>query len=145
MTVFCSDGTVHGKLNCVNRKERTHEYADDVCAGRRGQVERSGSMKCPTCGKELYDTGEGSFNCPFCGAEVVGGIMAAEATAGGELSKVKPGLQELIEAMRRSDLEAVVRIISNADKSFKIGVLVFVLFILLSVVAAVLISRVIVQ
>lgn len=32
-----------------------------------------------------------------------------------------------------------------ADKSFKIGVLVFVLFILLSVVAAVLISRVIVQ
>ena len=98
-------------------------------------------MKCPTCGKELYDTGEGSFNCPFCGAEVVGGKMAAEATAG----KVKPGLQELIEAMRRSDLEAVVRIISNADKSFKIGVLVFVLFILLSVVAAVLISRVIVQ
>ena len=102
-------------------------------------------MKCPTCGKELYDNGEDHFNCPFCGAEVVGGIMAAEATAGGELSKVKPGLQELIEAMRRSDLEAVVRIISNADKSFKIGVLVFVLFILLSVVAAVLISRVIVQ
>jgi len=102
-------------------------------------------MKCPTCGKELYDTGEGSFNCPFCGAEVVGGKMAVEATAGGELSKVKPSLQELIEAMRRSDLEAVVRIISNADKSFKIGVLVFVLFILLSVVAAVLISRVIVQ
>ena len=102
-------------------------------------------MKCPTCGKELYDTGEDSFNCPFCGAEIVGGKMAAEATTGGELSKVKPGLQELIEAMRRSDLEAVVRIISNADKSFKIGVLVFVLFILLSVVAAVLISRVIVQ
>ena len=102
-------------------------------------------MKCPTCGKELYDTGEDSFNCPFCGAEIVGGKMAAEATTGGELSKVKPGLQELIEAMRRSDLEAVVRIISNADKSFKIWVLVFVLFILLSVVAAVLISRVIVQ
>ena len=57
-------------------------------------------MKCPTCGKELYDNGEDHFNCPFCGAEVVGGKMAAEATAGGELSKVKPGLQELIEVMR---------------------------------------------
>ena len=109
------------------------------------RMKGTSKMNCPTCGKELYDNNEDRFNCPFCGAEVVGGKMAAEATAGGELSKVKPDLQELIEAMRRSDLEAVVRIISNADKSFKIGVLVFVLFILLSVVAAVLISRVIVQ
>ena len=102
-------------------------------------------MNCPTCGKELYDNGEGSFNCPFCGAEVVGGKMAAEATAEGELSNVKPGLQELIEAMRRSNLEIVAKILSSGDKSFKIWALVFVLFILLSVVAAVLISRVIAQ
>ena len=31
--------------------------------------ERSGSMNCPTCGKELYDNGEERFRCPFCGAE----------------------------------------------------------------------------
>ena len=102
-------------------------------------------MNCPTCCKELYGNGEGRLNCPFCGAELVCGKMAVEATAGGELSKVKPGLQELIEAMRRSDLEAVVKILSNADKAFKIGALVFVVFILLSVVAAVLIPRVIAQ
>ena len=34
-----------GQVMTFNRKERTHEYADDVCAGRRGQDERSGSMK----------------------------------------------------------------------------------------------------
>ena len=38
-------------------------------------------MKCPTCGKELYDNGEDHFNCPFCGAEVVGERFAAEETA----------------------------------------------------------------
>ena len=102
-------------------------------------------MNCPSCGKELYGNGEDRFDCPFCGAEVACGKMVVEATDRAELPKVKSGFEELVEAMRRSNLEVVVKILSNADKSFKIGALVFVLFILVSIVAAVIISRVIAQ
>ena len=117
-------------------------------------------MKCPTCGKELYDNGEDRFNCPFCGAEVVGGEFAAKETTEERLhrmerelarQKVKSEIEEQSafehfwfrianpfsmldrqaarEALERGDIESAKRHLANAEKSFSVGCILYVIVI----------------
>ena len=126
-------------------------------------------MKCPTCGKELYDNGEDRFNCPFCGAEVVGDRFAAEETAEEkfcrlerELARKKVetgvdgqnsafarfgfarggyqlslfGTQAVRNALERGDIEGAKKHLTNAEKSFNMGCILYAIVIIAILVVA---------
>ena len=124
-------------------------------------------MKCPTCGKELYDNGEDHFNCPFCGAEVVGERFAAEETAEEKFrrlerelarKKVETGVDGQNSAFARFGFarggyqlslfgtQAVRNALERSDmklagkhfaKAFKVGCLLYLAFIIVVVVVVV--------
>ena len=89
-------------------------------------------LKCPNCGKELYDNGEEGFPCPYCGADVVTPRLTAQETPEERCQRLERELgnpfsmlerQSARQALERGDIDAAKAHLAKADRAFSIGCL----------------------